>query len=305
LNGCIQFRKISYLEMRDIVNVNTIARPPRKTPTHTGFSSKLQRVSRTSLSEDIAHQILTLISTGDLRPGERLPSERELCTLFGVGRSSLREAIRCLVIVGILDVSVGNGTFLATNAERFIGKVAEWRVLTEHQNMENLMEVRLALECAASARAAMCGTDKHFKELEDLVKKMRRSVSQPKQFIALDLEFHVLLAEASNNPLLVDLLNMLRKQLSSAMLTFVTMPGGASLACKHHEEMLTALRNRDSEAARMVMQIHLSSSLERYRKSGVGTAATTTQVTKSRAARIPLQVMQLHTRKSVKSSVQD
>jgi GntR family transcriptional regulator, transcriptional repressor for pyruvate dehydrogenase complex len=291
--------------MRDIVNVNTITRPPRKTSTHAGFSSKLQRVSRTSLSEDIAHQILALISTGDLGPGERLPSERELCTLFGVGRSSLREAIRCLVIVGILDVSVGNGTFLATNAERFIGKVAEWRVLTEHQNMENLMEVRLALECAASARAAMCGTEKHFRGLEDLIKKMRRSVSQPKQFIALDLEFHVLLAEASNNPLLVDLLNMLRKQLSSAMLTFVTMPGGAALACKHHDEMLAAIRNRDSEAARMVMQIHLSSSLERYRKAGVGSAPATTQPAQNRSARSPLPVMQLHTRESAKSSAQD
>lgn len=257
--------------------MNSVARLPRKASAHSQFSSKLQRISRTSLSEDIAQQIVTLISTGDLKPGQRLPSERDLCTYFGVGRSSLREAVHCLAIVGILDVSVGNGTFLATNAERFIGKISEWRVLTEHQNMENLMEVRLALECAASASAAVCGTEEQFNQLGELVKKMRRVTTRPKHFIQLDLEYHVLLAEASNNGLLFDLLNMLRNQLSSAMLTFVTMPGGAALACKHHEALLEALRNRDSEAARSVMQVHLALSLERFRKAGVGGVHATPQ----------------------------
>ncbi len=278
-----------------------VARSPRNKLAQSQFSSKLQRVNRTSLSEDIAQQIVTLISTGDLKPGQRLPSERDLCVHFGVGRSSLREAIRCLVIVGILDVSVGNGTFLATSAERFIGKVAEWRVLTEHQDMENLMEVRLALECAASARAAVCGTEKHFDKLEALVKKMRTATARPKQFIGLDLEYHVLLAEASNNRLLFDLLNMLRNQLSSAMLTFVTMPGGAALACKHHASLLEALRNRDGEAARLVMQIHLSSSLERFRKAGIGATHPAPVQGAKNGARSSSQVMRSRTQESVSS----
>lgn len=250
---------------------------PKKAPTHSLIPAKLQKVTRNSLSEDIAQQILALIASGDLKPGERLPSERELCTYFGVGRSSLREAIRCLAIVGILDVSIGNGTFLATNVDRFIGKVSEWRVLTDHHNMENLMEVRLALECAASARAAVCGTEEHFDQLEALLKKMQRMVGNPKQFIKLDLEYHVLLAAASNNGLLFDLLYMIRNQLSNAMLTFVTMPGGAALACKHHAILLKALRNRDAAAARSIMHTHLASSLERFRKAGTLSVRTTVQ----------------------------
>jgi GntR family transcriptional regulator, transcriptional repressor for pyruvate dehydrogenase complex len=226
---------------------------------------KLQKVTRTSLSDNIAQQVMALISTDDLKPGQRLPAERELCKYFGVGRSSLREAIRCLAMIGILDVSIGNGTFVAASAERFVGKIFQWRMLTEQHAMQNLMEVRLALECAASARAAMCGTEEQFSRLEGIVKRMQRNISQPKRFIKLDLEYHVLLAEASNNKLLFDLLFMIRNQLSAAMLTFVTMPGGAALACKHHRSLLKVLQARDAKAARSIMHTHLALSWERYR----------------------------------------
>jgi GntR family transcriptional repressor for pyruvate dehydrogenase complex len=246
-----------------VKSVNPSIANRTKSPVH----EKLQKVKRTSLSENIAQQIMTLISTGDLKPGQKLPPERELCTYFGVGRSSLREAVRCLVMIGILDVSIGNGTFLATSAERFVGKIFEWRMLTEEHDMENLMEVRLALECAACARAAICGTEQQFGELEAILKKMQRSVNQPKHFIKLDLEYHVLLAEASDNKLLFDLLFMIRNQLSAAIFTFATMPGGAALACRHHAAILRALKGRNAKTARSIMQNHLAVSLERYRKA--------------------------------------
>jgi GntR family transcriptional regulator, transcriptional repressor for pyruvate dehydrogenase complex len=170
-----------------------------------------------------------------------------------------------LVMIGILDVSVGNGTFLALSTEKFVGKIFEWRMLAEQRDMQNLMEVRLALECAAAARAAVCGTEEQFRQLEVIVKKMRSNIDQPKHFIKLDLEYHVLLAEASNNKLLHDLLFMIRNQLSAAMFTFVTMRGGATLACKHHLALLKALKARDARTARSTMHNHLSVSLERYR----------------------------------------
>jgi GntR family transcriptional repressor for pyruvate dehydrogenase complex len=231
---------------------------------------KIQKVTRTSLSENITQQIMRLISTGALKPGQKLPAERELCKYFGVGRSSLREAIRCLAMIGILDISVGNGTFLATSAERFIGQIFEWRMLTEQHDLQNLMEVRLALECAASARAAICGTKEQFSRLDIILKKMQRSTSQPKRFIKLDLEYHVLLAEASQNKLLFNLLFMIRNQMSAAMLTFVTMPRGAALACTHHGALLKALQARDAKAARSIMHNHLTLSWERYRTAHDG-----------------------------------
>src|SRR2546425_3816623 len=77
------------------------------------LQNKFMPIDKTSLSEEIAGQIMSLVSSGDLMPGQKLPSERELCLRFGVGRSSLREALRCLTIVGVLETRVGEGTFLA------------------------------------------------------------------------------------------------------------------------------------------------------------------------------------------------
>src|ERR1700676_3977474 len=89
------------------------------------IKSKLRPVSKTSISDDIVDQIMSLIASGDLKPGQRLPSERELCQHFGAGRSSLREALRCLCIVGVLTARAGEGTSVASDGGKFLGKIVE------------------------------------------------------------------------------------------------------------------------------------------------------------------------------------
>lgn len=237
------------------------------------FHQKIQRVRRTSLGENIVRQIMTLISTGDLKPGQQLPSERELCTYFGVGRSSLREAVSCLSMIGILDVSVGNGTYLATSADRFVEKIFEWRTLTERHKLDNLIEVRQALECAAAARAAVHGTSQQFEQLEAILKKMVNSAKQAKTFTKYDFEFHVELAKASGNSLLYDLLYMIRSQLSAVIFAFGAVPGGPTRACEHHALILKALKRRDPNEARLAMENHLAIGLERYRAAEGNLAA--------------------------------
>lgn len=227
---------------------------------------KVRKIVRVSLSENIAEQIMNSISRGDLRPGQRLPSERDLCKHFGVGRSSLREAIRCLAIIGILDVSVGNGTFVAERATKFLSKILQWRMFTEQLNIEDLMSVRMALEGAAAASAANFGTEKQFNKMDILLNKMQAAKNNPKRFLELDLKFHMLIAEASSNDLLVDLLLMIRRQLRVAVLQFVTLPSGTALACKHHSSLVRALKAHDAAGAVSIMQIHLTISLDRYRK---------------------------------------
>ena len=110
------------------------------------FEPKLKLVSRSSISDEIVDQIMGLIARGDLKPGQRLPSERELCVRFGTGRSSLREALRCLSIVGVLNARVGEGTSVAINGDKFMLKILEWRLISEQHDIENLMEVRISLE---------------------------------------------------------------------------------------------------------------------------------------------------------------
>ena len=228
------------------------------------IESHFRRVNKVSISEDIAQQILDLISSGNLAPGQRLPSERELCKNFGAARSSLREALRGLSMIGVLTARVGEGTSVAADGGKFLGKIMEWRLITEKHDIENLLEVRIALEGIAAANMALHGTDADIAKLGALLAKMKSSVKDKKQFAAFDLEFHVTLAKASGNSLLFDLICMIRNQLVTA-LDKLLLPHVRPLTYKEHAAIFQAIERRDAKAASDAMHVHLESSLARHR----------------------------------------
>lgn len=225
---------------------------------------KFKPIDKTSLSEEISRQIMNLVSSGDLTPGQKLPSERELCARFGVGRSSLREALRCLTIVGVLETRVGEGTFLALNRDKFMGKVLEWRVATERKNVENLMKVRLALESETAANAALHPTEEQVQELKRILLRMKNSLKQPAQFAAADAAFHLAIAKASDNELIFDLLTMVRSPLEQGIMRVGFWPGGSERACAEHQRIVDAICNRDPESAKSAMRDHIGEALKRY-----------------------------------------
>jgi GntR family transcriptional repressor for pyruvate dehydrogenase complex len=228
------------------------------------IESQFRRVNKVSISEDIAQQILDLISSGNLVPGQRLPSERELCKNFGAARSSLREALRGLSMIGVLTARVGEGTSVAADGGKFLGKIMEWRLITEKHDIENLLEVRIALEGVAAANVALHGTEADIARLGALLAKMKSSVKDKKQFAAFDLEFHVTLAKASGNSLLFDLICMIRNQLVTA-LDKLLLPHVRPLTYKEHTAIFQAIERRDAKAASDAMHSHLESSLARHR----------------------------------------
>ncbi|MEO6910451.1 MAG: FadR/GntR family transcriptional regulator [Edaphobacter sp.] len=226
--------------------------------------SKIRPVTKISISEEIAQQIMDLISNGDLKAGQRLPSERELCKNFGAGRSSLREALRCLSIVGVLNARVGEGTSVAVDGGKFLGKIVEWRLITEKHDIENLLEVRIALEGIAAAKVATLGRKEDIAKIAELISKMTASVKDAKRFGALDLEFHITLAKASENALLFDLVSMIRGQLVRGLSTVLLLPHALTLSLKEHTAIYQSIRRGDAEGARKAMQAHLAAALKRY-----------------------------------------
>ena len=228
---------------------------------------KFKPIDKTSLSEEISRQIMKLVSSGDLRPGQKLPSERELCARFGVGRSSLREALRCLTIVGVLETRVGEGTFLELNHDKFIGTVLGWRVATERKNVENLMRVRLALESETVANVALHSTQETIDELEGILARMKASLTEPPRFAAADAAFHIAIAKASENELIFDLLILIRSQLEQGLLRVGAWPGGPETACAEHRRILDAIREQDAEAAISAMRNHIGEALKRYQQA--------------------------------------
>jgi GntR family transcriptional repressor for pyruvate dehydrogenase complex len=251
------------------------------------IKSKIKPVTKTSISDEIVDQIMSLIASGDLKPGQRLPSERELCKNFGAGRSSLREALRCLCIVGVLTARVGEGTSVAVDGAKFLGKIVEWRVITEQHDIENLMDVRIALEGVTAASAARRGSEEDLSKLQTLLAKMETSSRDEKRFAALDLEFHLTLAEASENLLIVDLVSMIRGQLEKTLARVLLLPNALPLSLKEHVAIVNAIKRRDPDGARDAMQSHLDSALKRYHNA-VGSehvAMTGTKIRKVRGGR--------------------
>lgn len=243
------------------------ASTPNELPVMKGVQAKIHRVTRVSISEEIAQQIMDLIASGDLKPGQRLPAERELCKNFGAGRSSLREALRCLSIVGVLNARVGEGTTVASDGGKFLGKIVEWRMVTEKHDIENLLEVRIGLEGVSAANAAVRATQKQLEQLEELVSQMKGAVHERKQFASLDLQFHLTLAKASGNAFLIDLISMIRSQLARGLSKVLLLPNAIPFSLKEHIAVYEAVRRRDSEAARNAMHAHLQAALRRHRET--------------------------------------
>jgi len=230
--------------------------------------SKIRPVNRTSISDEIIEQIMGLIERGDLQPGQRLPSERELCVRFGgAGRSSLREALRCLSIVGVLHARVGDGTTVAVESGKFLGKVLQWRMITERHDIENLMEVRIALEGLTAASVARNSTAEDIRQLKSVLERMGTCLDDQKRFLALDVEFHLTMAIASGNSLALDLITTLRGQVAKTLGRTLTLPNARPLTLKEHIGIVLKIEQRDVDGARDAMYSHLRAALNRYRNT--------------------------------------
>jgi GntR family transcriptional repressor for pyruvate dehydrogenase complex len=204
------------------------------------------------------------ISSGDLCPGQRLPAERDLCKRFHAGRSSLREAIRCLCIMGVLTARPGEGTSVASDGGKFLETVIRWRFITEKYEIRNLIELRISLEGLAAASSAERATDEDIRYLEGLIRSMENSLSDPKRFGVLDLDFHLGLARASQNQAVFDLVSMIRGQLARTLSALLVLPHARPLSVLEHTAILKAVKRRNPEAARKAMQAHLVAAVKRY-----------------------------------------
>jgi GntR family transcriptional repressor for pyruvate dehydrogenase complex len=228
---------------------------------------KVRPIQKSSISDKIVQQIMTLISNGDLKAGQRLPSERELCKKFAAGRSSLREALRCLSIMGVLTAKVGDGTSVAMDGSKFMETVLQWRLMTEHHDIEDLMQVRIALEGLAAASAARQGNKPAIQIIQDLIDKMDESLDDPKRYAALDLDFHLALAKASENSLILDLVSLIRGQLARAVTKMMLLPGETPISVEEHRAVFQAIKQGKPEEACAAIQAHLADALHRYRKA--------------------------------------
>lgn len=222
-----------------------------------------QRIDAEKLSQSVVRQIEELILRGILRPGERLPSERELSERLGVSRPSLREAISELQDRGLLATRAGAGIYVA----EVLGSAfspALIRLFAAHdQAVFDYIAFRRDLEGVAAARAAEAGTDTDLKVIDTIFRKMEAAHSKrdPSDEAELDAQFHLAIIEASHNVIMLHMMRSMFDLLREGVfynrrIMFKQSTSRAQLL-DQHRAINDALQARDSEAARAAVEAHL------------------------------------------------
>lgn len=206
------------------------------------------------LSDSITEELEKMIIEG-FRPGEKIPPELELAEQFGVGRSTIRESMKALKTKGII-VRRNEGTFVSTEVNRCLIEPLSLLVNMEIGNLENLIEMREILELGTIRIAANCITDEALEELEKLNWQMNEPGADPTKLQNIDIQFHNKIVEATENQLLAELLNAVRK----VMVQNTEDPYGIQevfpVVLDLHEELIEALRAHDPERAYQVMKTY-------------------------------------------------
>lgn len=203
----------------------------------------LVTTQRTGLVEQVIAQMRTLVSSGEWPLGERIPTESELVTALGVGRNTVREAVRALAHAGLLEVRQGDGTFVRATNE-LSGAV---RRLCGSE-LRRILEVRRALEVESARLAAAARTDEDVAELETLLAARDDAVERLDREVVVreDTRFHLRLVAASHNPLLIGLYEGISEAVQSSVATTFDP---ASVTQVSHTELLNAVRSGDADRA--------------------------------------------------------
>lgn len=219
----------------------------------------LKPVSRTTLSEQVAMQLASELAARRWKPGEKLPSEAELCKVFKVGRSTLREALKSLAFIGMIRMRAGGGSYVAEQRSKYMdGPLLAKGVLNTEKDVNDLSEARLMLETEVAGLCAQRATEQDLDSLEKIVSEMKTAIDKGgKGFRELDLSFHLAIAAASKNQIMADLLRHIREGLQEMITKSLLLPAGMELAYKQHRAILEVLKQRNPEKARKAMRTHL------------------------------------------------
>ncbi len=217
------------------------------------------RTSRAS--EDIVQQIKAQIFAGQIAPGHRLPSEMELTEQFRVSRTTVRDALRVLESQGLVDIKVGagGGAFVAAPSTQPVSDSLTNMLRMHKTSIKELVEARLVVETSIVALAAKRATAADLKAMEQAIAAAREghAVDDP-YFMPHSVAFHIALAEAAKNKVLLFTVNSFRSIFYETLEKLLPAPDMAQRAIEDHQKILDAIKARDAERGQQIMRAHLS-----------------------------------------------
>jgi GntR family transcriptional repressor for pyruvate dehydrogenase complex len=220
------------------------------------IKSDFEVVRRNKVYEEVAKQIERLILK-KLKPGDKLPSERELAEMLQVSRSSIRDAIRGLELRGLVEPRQGAGTIVReTSAESLVHPFAS--ALKRRQEMvSELLDFRKMLEPPLAARAATHASPDEISEMEEILQRQEQKQGQGEAAIAEDAEFHYSIALASGNSVVLKVIDTLMDLLRDTRERSLQVEGRSQKSLAGHRRILAAINRHDAEAAKAAMRRHI------------------------------------------------
>lgn len=208
------------------------------------------------LSEKIAEDIRRLIIENTYKPGEKLPNETELTQQLHVSRSTIREAIKILISLNILEIRRGNGTFVCENPG-----ITNDPLGIAFMNKKDLLyyhfETRLIIEPEITALAAQRATDENIKKLEEAAAKVEKDIIEDRDHSQNDIIFHNIISLSSHNPIIQRVGPIINESIIAGTLKSRSIPKSIGETIKHHNNILKAIKDKNPELARMRMKEHI------------------------------------------------
>ena len=235
------------------------------------------RIVRRKLADEVLERLLRLISEGNLKPGDAMPSERELMQRFGVGRPAVREAMQSLSNMGLVSISHGERArvqeLTAQSIIRQVDQSALLMLSRSTDSLEHLKEARLFFERGMVREAAQRAKPEDIAVLRDTVAEQRRLLGKAEQFMAADMQLHTQIAALSGNPIFVSVSEAMLGWLKAYHVDLLFWSGKENYTLAEHTEIIDAIEKGDADAAEDALVRHLKRSQILYGLNRAGEGA--------------------------------
>lgn len=223
-----------------------------------GKLANIDPIRREPVATQVARRLVEYILTGQVEPGDRMPSERQLAEAFGVGRSAMREALKALTLIGLIEVRQGDGTYLRKADSALLPEVIEWGLLLGEQRTMDLVEARQHIEIVIARLAAARRTEEDVADLRACLARMERTTDY-QAFVEADVQFHLRLAEMARNTVLRDVHSSVQALLRAWIGRVLAATGGTRSSYDEHVPIVAAIEQGDPDRAAAAMERHMTS----------------------------------------------
>lgn len=229
----------------------------------TGSEDFIKPVGRKTLTKEIVDQFTDLVMKGVWKPGDTIPSEKELASRFGVGRSTIREALQSLIVIGVLETTAGGRSIVQEPNSQLLSGAFRWGLLLSQHNLEDLTEVRLHVEVECARLAAIRRDSKDIEELKNSYDQMVAHEEDQDKYIEYDNIFHKKIAESAKNLINVNLVSTLQSLVRLWYPASYKKTDTMDLAREEHRLLKEAICEGDAPKAQAAMRNHILSASKR------------------------------------------